>query len=227
MAKEIITLPLQLEALAGEPAIHEGIIEYPRVESTRGKVRIIHTINEAAQQRAVGNYTHLIKIPEMSPILPTFVAPITLPSVSLLVIDEYAPDDSFVAVRTMGANHNVYTGNTKILDEAEQYFRERGQTDHNGRGTIPELTRQANQVEQLLRKHQLTARMSAFSVVIQQTNDQRQPFRTVVKIRDLAQVTRHLDALEGYPIWGVDCFWGMINTALWFHNTYPAHNTSV
>jgi len=227
MAKEIFNFSLNLEALPVEPAIHEGIVEYPRVKSPGGIIRIIHTRNETEQQRAVDNFTHLKNIPEMLPVLPSFIRPITLLSAPLLVIDEFAPDDSYVAVRTLGANQNVYTGKTDILDEAEVYFRQHGQIGSTGYGIIPELAIQAQILERALSKHMLTARMSAFSVVVNRTNDQNQPFQATLKIRDLSQITRQAAKLAGYPIWGADCFWGMISTALWFHKTSPPYNTSL
>jgi hypothetical protein len=215
-----------LHALSIEEAVHEAYAEYPRVISGKlfnidlGIVRLIQASGKESQDKALKNFEHLTNT-ELKRFMPTFIYRLNMSSddAHMLVINEFAPDDSSVAVRSIGANNNIYTGSTKILDEAESYFRQQGSVDDTGHGTDPGLASQAKRIESILLEYSLTARMSAFSVVVRKTDNRLHPFQAELKLRDLAQITRQAGKLEGYPIWGPDCFWGMVNTVLWFHTT--------
>jgi hypothetical protein len=225
MPKEIFFRHEQpvLTALPVEEAIHEASTEYPRVKSDElldtdlGTVRLIRVSGGRSQAKALYNFKYLSDT-ELKPILPAFIYPLNLTDDDhMLVINEFAQDDFTVTVRTIGANNNIYTGSTKILDEAELYSRQHGVTDKEGHGRIGDLEAQGEKIAQLLSRHSLTARMSAFSVVVRKTNDPQNPFQAELKLRDLSQVTRQAGKLSGYPIWGIDCFYGMLHTISWWH----------
>jgi len=226
MPKEIFFRHEQpmLNTMPFEDAVYEAYAEYPRVISGQlltidlGVIRLIRTAGKDSQAKALSNF-ELLSGTELKHILPAFVYPlnISLNDAPLLVINEFAPDDSYVAVRTIGKSHNIYTGNTGILDEAELYFRQHGMIDEEEHGTIADLAAQAVKIAQILSTHSLTARMSAFSVVMRKTHNQQGPFQAELKLRDLSQVIQQAGPLIGHPIWGTECLWGMLNTVLWFH----------
>jgi len=209
-----------------EPGAHEAEYHFPGVflnyKGLNKSFRIIdYGVSLGSQNKANNNYSILLDS-LLSDYMPEIFTCIYLKQEGAGIITNCSAisedvDKNTVVVRTLGANRNIYTGDTKILEQAEEYYKKIGHIDSDDHGYSPELLKQANDIYTLLNNLSKSARMTAFAAYITKTNNPVSPFIERIGIVDFAQFNPSTGKLAGNPIWGADCFFGMINTALWFH----------
>jgi hypothetical protein len=201
--------------------INNNGFEIPRIEHNQKYFRLISGLSQSEVSQAEEIFLVLQKT-TLQPYLPSFQYHIITSDATdtdnqhSLIIDEPAFNSNMISIRTIGSKGNVYTGDTNILNRANEYYTRKYSLSEN-KGKLEGIDNEIDQFIRYLIQNDIWMRMSACTLTITETGNILDPYVYAIRIHDLTQVRIQEQNNKRYPIWGRCYFFGMFETCLWFH----------